>query len=93
MSGNISNDINGPFARSGWHATSEPQTETVYGVLVEYEDGHQEVWSVDVEPIPPLKITAWPRTWGTKEKPIRAASLVERTITISGTDWVASVTE
>jgi len=36
MSGNISNDINGPFARSGWHATSEPQTETVYGVLVEY---------------------------------------------------------
>jgi hypothetical protein len=89
----IENDINGPFVRAAWHATTDPQAATVYGVRVDYADGHHEVWSVDNKPHEPKRLHDWVKTWSTKEKPIVNVTQVQRDVTISASDWAPSESE
>ena len=86
----LKHDANGVFVRASWEATPEPQTRTVYAVAVKLDDGTEQVWGAEAEPLSDERWIEWRRTWLHRlieGKRTIAARRVAREITVTGTEW------
>jgi len=90
MDAELDRGINGPFVRSGWAATSEPQSAVVYAERVTYDNGEVEFLNVRGEPFTEERFTR-DRTLTYRSKPghrrVMAFDQVSRTVMISATSW------
>lgn len=88
----ITHDDNGPFLRSAYGATTEPQTETVYAIEVIYSSGKPDYWNAQTVPHTREAVNNLRQSVARSERDagkrrVVSATAVFRTVTISATPW------